>query len=229
MADEDFEEVLGRFADAVRPAGQEAPAIASAIEEVREALPRATSLAEAFGLVDRLAEAVREAYPQGHCKAGCSGCCDSQTAIFDVSPVEWEAIAHALDGWEPERKAALAERFRREHGPRLKAYKGLSLIRYFEPVADRYFARRPYSCPLLENGRCSVYAVRPLACRMYGYFAIRARFYERPAVYGCGLQTSYYETRDHLALPAVNMVAAQTRRLTRGRARILPLWLTDRL
>jgi Fe-S-cluster containining protein len=229
MTDKDFGDVLGRLADEVQPAGDEPPAIAAAIAEVREALPRATSIQEAFALVDRLTEAVRATYPQGHCKAGCSGCCDSQTAIFDVSPAEWEAIEQELARWEPARLAAFKQRFKREHGPRLRAYKGLAFVRFFEPVADRYFARHPYRCPLLEGGRCSVYAARPLACRMYGYFAIRARFYERPAVYGCGLQTAYYETREQLALPAVNMVAAQARRLTRGQARILPSWIAERL
>jgi Fe-S-cluster containining protein len=229
MAGDDFEDVLGRLGDQVPPAGGELPAIADAIAEVRERLPDARSIQEAFREVDRLADAVKATYAKGHCKAGCSGCCDSQTAIFDVSPAEWEAIAAELATWPAERRAVLKERFAREHGPRTGSYKLLSAIRFFEPIADRYFDRRPYRCPLLENGRCSVYAVRPLACRMYGHFAIRARFYERPAVYGCGLQTAYYETREHLALPAVNMVAAQTRRLTRGRKRILALWLADGL
>jgi Fe-S-cluster containining protein len=229
MAGEDFQDVLGRLADQVRPAGSELPAIAEAIAEVRERLPDAQTVQDAFVEVDRLAAAVQQTYPNGHCKAGCSGCCDSQTAIFDVSPAEWEAIELELAGWPEARRQALKTRFSRDHGRRIRAYKALSLVRFFEPLADWYFARHPYRCPLLQDGKCSVYAARPLACRMYGHFAIRARLYERPAIYGCGLQTAYYETREQLALPAVNMVAAQTRKLTRGRKRVLALWLADKL
>lgn len=229
MAGDEFQDVLGRLADQVRPAGGELPAIAEAIAEVRERLPDAHTLQDAFVEVDRLSAAVQQTYPQGHCKAGCSGCCASQTAIFDVSPAEWEAIEQALSTWPTERRDALKKRFFENHGTQIKAYRALSLVRFFEPLSEWYFSRHPYRCPLLEDGKCSVYAVRPLACRMYGHFAIRARFYERPAVYGCGLQTAYYETREQLALPAVNMVAAQTRKLTRGRKRVLALWLAERL
>ena len=234
MPAEEFKEVLGRLAADVGAGPEDTPALTAAIHTIRERLPRATNFgqthddADAFTLLDNLTAAVRTAYPDGRCTAGCSGCCDSQTAIFDVSQAEWTTIeTHVATAWSPQRRQAFRERFRAEHGSRLGAYRGLTWVRFFEPLADRYFARKPYRCPFLEDGRCSIYAARPLACRMYGYFAIRSRFYERPSVYGCGMQTSYYEQQPQLTLPAVNMVAAQTRRLTRGRARILPLWISE--
>jgi Fe-S-cluster containining protein len=230
---EDFGRILDALAETAP--GRELTPIADAVTALRELLPLADNLGEsgddrdAFVLLDRLTTAVRETYAGGHCKAGCSGCCDSQTAIFDVSPGEWAAIEREVARWSAERREAFKERFKREHGLQLRAYRWLGYLKFFEPLADRYFARNPYRCPFLENGRCSIYAARPLACRMYGFFAIRARFYERPSVYGCGLQTSYYEQQPRLTLPAVNMVAAQARKLTRGRARILPMWIAQRL
>lgn len=230
-----FDEILDSLA-AREPAGEEElPAIGAAIRTIRERLPAATNLGEtgderdAFALLDELTRAVADAYPGGSCRAGCSGCCDSQTAVFDVSPAEWAAIErHVGAEWDTARREQFMARFGQEHGPRLWMYRLLAWLRHFEPLADRYFARQPYRCPFLVEGRCSIYAARPLACRMYGYFAIRSRWYQRPAIYGCHLQARHFGQIQNLALPSVNQVAAQSKRLTRGLARILPLWIARR-
>lgn len=227
-----FEAVLNEL-EAGAPAGEEElPAIGAAIRRIREQLPLATNLGEtldehdAYHLLDELVEAVVETYPGGSCKAGCSGCCDSQTAVFDVSPREWEAVTRYVEAsWSEERRRAFRERFDREHGGRVGMYKALSLVRFFEPLADRYFAKQPYRCPFLEDGRCSIYAARPLACRMYGYFAIRSRWYQKPAIYGCRLQAAHFGKQPRLSLPSVNQVTVQSRALVKGRVRVLALWV----
>jgi Fe-S-cluster containining protein len=227
-----FDAILDRFeADCSAP-DEHLPAIGTAIRAIRERLPFATNLGEthdeldAYTLLDELVTAVGEAYPGGHCKAGCSGCCDSQTAIFDVSGAEWAAIErHVTKQWDARRFAAFKTRFKQEHGGRVRTYKALTIVRFFVPIADRYFERKPYRCPFLEAGRCSIYAARPLACRMYGAFAIRTRWYQKATIYGCGLQVNHFRQQTDLGLPSVNMVVAQSRRLTPGPLRVLPLWI----
>lgn len=73
------------------------------------------------------------------CHAGCSECCRRR---FSVTALEAEAIAEALAALPHARRAALAERA--EHGD-------------------------PGVCPALDpDGRCAVYAARPLICRSHG-------------------------------------------------------------
>lgn len=224
------------------PAGEELPAIGDAIRHFRERLVAATNLGESgddrdvYWLIDELTVAVRLAYPGSRCREGCSGCCDSHTAVFDASPLEWQRLAtHMATRWDEARRQEFTAAFTAEHGPRLNAYRLLAFLGHFEPLADAYFARQPYRCPFLLAGRCSVYEARPLACRAYGYFAVRARWTLQPTVYACTMQTDYFQTVRHaqpLHLPSLHTVLARTRRLTRRPAwlpgqgaRILPLWI----
>lgn len=249
-----FEEVLAQVEQALseRVAAPPLPAIGEAIHVFRDALAGADNLGashddrDVYVLLDRLLAAVRAAYPGVRCAEGCSGCCDSSTAIFDVWPEEWTRIeAHVSSRWTPERRAAFRARFDGEHGHRLRAYRLLGAIKHFEPVADRYWAKEGYRCPFLEDGRCAIYEARPLACRMYGFFAIRGRWLAQPSVYGCRMQADYFGdelARGGLHLPSVNAVTARVAKLTRvprwrratgsaaalGRQRILPLWIADR-
>lgn len=235
MASSDFKDILAAVEHAVTPAAQELPAVGEAVQAFRGQL----ALVDNFGrtgddrdlyhLLDGLTAAVSKAYPGSLCGAGCSGCCDSDTAVFDVKPDEWSLIEeHMATEWTPERRAGFLARFDQEHAPRLGAYRWLAAIRFFEPVADRYFAQKPYRCPFLENGRCSIYAARPLVCRMYGHFAARTRWYMRPSIYACSKQTAYFNQvreTEALHLPFANLVVTRFNRLSRGFARFLPLWV----
>jgi Fe-S-cluster containining protein len=130
--------------------------------------------------------------------------------------------------WTEAEREAFVRRFTAEHGPAIKHYRWLSAIRFFEPVADAHFERHPYRCPFLVDGRCSVYAARPLACRMYGYFATRTRWYKPPAIYACRKQADQFSAvreQEPLHLPSSDMVVARAKRLMGGNRRILPLWL----
>ena len=118
------------------------PKIERAIELARNAMTAMSKLAD--GLLARA--------PQGAvaCKPGCDHCCYQSVgvtppealAIFDhlrktLGEVELAAVAAHL--------AVTEERTR-----------GLS-------AAERFSPERP--CPFLTQGRCSIYEVRPLACR----------------------------------------------------------------
>src|SRR4029077_3631014 len=100
----------------------------------------------------RLAEGLLARAPVGAvaCRAGCDHCCyqivgvtpPEALAIFDhlsrtASDAELEAIsARVAEGHERTRGLSTGERFSPDH-----------------------------PCPFLQSGRCSIYEVRPLACR----------------------------------------------------------------
>lgn len=227
-----FASILAHLEHDVPAEAEAIPPVGTAIRAFRAALPDADNLGETgdardlYVLVDALTSAVSAAYPGSLCKAGCSRCCQSATAVFDVSPIEWKRIArHLEEDWSDGDRRALAARFEREQRPQLAAYRLLGLVGFFEPLMDAYFARKPYTCPFLVDGRCSIYAVRPLVCRMYGYFQIRRRWYTPASIYACRDQTQALGTHTPLHLPATNTVAVRARRLTGGRARLFALWL----
>jgi uncharacterized protein len=73
------------------------------------------------------------------CRTGCSDCCRRR---FSVTSIEADAIREALAALPEADRAALAERAR---------------------------AGDPGVCPALDGeGRCAVYAARPLICRTHG-------------------------------------------------------------
>ena len=105
------------------------------------------------------------------CRAGCTACCHGP---FDISVADVELIGEALDRMPAADRARVTER----------AQALLARMRALEPTwpppyavdalgGDRFdrltdaLAAEP--CPLLdEAGRCSIYADRPLVCRMIG-------------------------------------------------------------
>jgi hypothetical protein len=84
------------------------------------------------------------------CAAGCAWCCHQQVA---VAPAEAVAIArHVLRNFPPPALAALKARLAELD----RRTRGLG-------VAQR--ARLKVPCAFVADGRCSIYAVRPLRCR----------------------------------------------------------------
>ena len=84
------------------------------------------------------------------CKAGCDHCCHQ---VVGVTAPEALAIAqHVRQHWSPGELSALAARVADE----FQRSRGLSSAERFSPE---------HPCPLLNAGKCSVYEVRPLACR----------------------------------------------------------------
>jgi Fe-S-cluster containining protein len=89
------------------------------------------------------------------CKEGCSWCCHMRVTAL---PVEVLAIATALRETLPEGKL---ESLRVKIADVVAKTAGVSWV-----------DRAPTPCPLLDDGMCSVYALRPLACRAYHSFAV---------------------------------------------------------
>lgn len=103
-------------------------------------------------------EEIVDAHADWPCRKGCDECCRSLASAPLVTQEEWEGIAAAVD--------ALPEGVARQARRRME---------------DGGAASRPIACPLLDtgSGSCLVYAVRPVACRAYGFYA------EREGVLGC--------------------------------------------
>lgn len=127
--------------DALR-AGRTAAAVAAAAAAAAEVADRAW--AEARPAVEARKQ------PGFACAAGCAWCCHQQVAL---APAEALAIArHVQQAFAPPQLAALKAR--------LAALDSRSRGR---SVRERAQLKTP--CALLDDGRCSVYAVRPLRCR----------------------------------------------------------------
>ena len=107
---------------------------------------------------------VAQRHPQEvACHPGCDDCCH---ALFDLSLVE--ALALALGFLELPREARRQARRR-----------ALKAAPIFDRAVEEAFAlsgedrtqalsRARVPCPLLEQGRCLLYAQRPITCRLYG-------------------------------------------------------------
>jgi uncharacterized protein len=108
---------------------------------VTAAAPSARArLAELFARIDAFFDRVREREPGGlTCHAGCDDCCQRR---LSVTGIEAEVIAEGLAG--------LPEDVR-------------------ERASARAAAKGATACAALEpDGRCAIYAVRPVVCRTHG-------------------------------------------------------------
>ncbi|HET7538652.1 MAG TPA: YkgJ family cysteine cluster protein [Polyangiaceae bacterium] len=107
---------------------------------------------KAMAGTSRLGEALLARAPAGAlaCRAGCDHCCHQPVGL---TPPEALAIAaHLRRTSSPEQLAAVAARL----SQRAKETRGLSSAERFSP---------DHPCPFLDGARCSIYEVRPLACR----------------------------------------------------------------
>jgi Fe-S-cluster containining protein len=242
-----FEQALAEAAAGLTPdAGAPFGPLERCLAEHRERLAGVAGLGDPtrrddlYAALDEVAARLRDVHPDTRCQRGCSGCCETPTAVFEATAREWETIErHVLNAWDEARRAKLLERFEVAHRPRLGGYRVLAWLGHFEPIARRYFDTHGYVCPFLEGGACGIYPVRPVACRMYGNFATRGRWKARRGIYGCRLQADYHETRlldGRPQLPDAEAVWLRAQALTREpwwrwkrRARLLPLWVAARL
>ena len=119
-----------------------APNLESTVELARNALAATSRLAEAL-----LAQAPAGAVA---CKAGCDHCCHQPVGL---TPPEALAIAaHLREKLTSQELVTVAARF----AQRARDTRGLSSAQRFSP---------DHPCPFLNRGQCSIYEVRPLACR----------------------------------------------------------------
>lgn len=110
--------------------------------------------------VQTFGEAIRERYAVHiTCHAGCDHCCYQDFTVF---PVEAHHLARAVATLTADERQQLQQHLQQQ--TRADAL----------PIADV-----PQPCALLRDGRCSLYAGRPLICRMQGY-PLYSEMIERP-------------------------------------------------
>lgn len=141
---------------------------------------------EVLGLVSRYQEEiVRVSRMTTSCSAGCVACCFHW--VEDVNSFEAEILAAYLGKKHAGSVGRIAAQCRRDEKAlerlnaiveeKLGGERNHPLAAALDPVdlllASFYRLRRP--CPLLENGRCLAYPVRPLTCRMYVSFSAPER------------------------------------------------------
>jgi len=123
-----------------------APTLERVVELARNAMAATSRLAEGL-----LARAPQEGGAAGvACHAGCDHCCYQSVGV--TPPEALAIVAHLRSSLSVAALAELAAHIAARHG----ATRGLSAAERFSP---------DHPCPFLRSGQCSIYEVRPLACR----------------------------------------------------------------
>ncbi len=139
------------------------PAIADQLESVKD-------FYEAW---DAAVERDRRLGPEGFfCPEDCARCCERSPAVPVTAP-EALAAAEAVKALDPDLREILRGRLRSVTARvERAAMSGTPDARESSP-GDHAAAGEGLSgaCPLLVNGRCAIYAARPLFCRAYGFSA----------------------------------------------------------
>lgn len=127
---------------------------AAALELASQVLSLADQLINYFESANHLPHPIA-------CREGCSFCCFNQV---EVTPPEALRIGHYVgQNFSQEDKDGLMKRVNRSLS--LKAGKSKKKIARL---------RRQFPCPLLMDGKCSIYPVRPLVCRAMHTFNAEA-------------------------------------------------------
>lgn len=112
--------------------------------------------------IDARCRSIVDAHPDWPCAKGCAHCCRSLPHLPTVTEAEWTRL-----------KPALSEAQRTRLGEM------------------RGELEAPVTCPLLDaGGACTVYDVRPISCRTYGFYT------ERDAGLHCALVSAAAEGKD---------------------------------
>jgi Fe-S-cluster containining protein len=117
--------------------------------------------AEVAAYADEASAIVSDMYqPALHCREGCHYCCCKPNVLTSV-PDFLRIVEHVRTEFSASDRTALAERVERYAAQ-------VAGRRLDDPVDEQV------PCPLLVDGRCSVYAVRPLVCRGYNSTSVEA-------------------------------------------------------
>jgi Fe-S-cluster containining protein len=113
------------------------------------------------------------------CRMGCAHCCH---LYVSATAPELLAIAEHVSKWPQERRDALTGRLRTAS----------QLTRGLSPTER---VRLSHPCPMLEDGLCGIYPVRPLGCRAYASFDVAA----------CERSTRERDAEAPIPVPRINM------------------------
>lgn len=117
-----------------------------------------------YTLIDAVVADVQVANPPFACRSGCNACCYSPPM---VTSLEWQTLHRHLLTLPPQIQLqiiAMAEA-QRPLAATLRARRQATVRPDAPPVAQG-----PIQCPMLIDGKCSVYKARPMICRGYGFF-----------------------------------------------------------
>lgn len=217
------------------------PDFQQAVVRCREHLRHTTNLGKSgdfhdvYYLIDYLASVVHLQYPVIPCKAGCLQCC-VDAGLPRVTALEWQVIHdHLVHDLSPGTQAQILDQTRRLYAgqiDRLLDEQGRIQQSHTHPGAP---AGKPsldsMCCPLLIDGRCSAYQVRPSICRAYGFFTVRVR--EQSQVFACRMAADTLvadlksQGIEHWAMPVWDRFADRVYALNAdvGTVATLPLWL----
>ncbi len=98
---------------------------------------------------DQMISSIQAAYSPPACKVGCSYCC---YGLIPVTVPELVELSQVLEGWSDSERQLLRVRLA-AYAEKSKEYWRYDLHHFSEP------------CPLLFDGKCTVYENRPLYCR----------------------------------------------------------------
>ena len=110
-----------------------------------------------FNDIDHRVDAITQVQPAWSCHQGCDLCCHRLPFLPEINEAEWALLYKGF-----QQLAASAQEVVRQRVAESEAQ---------EKQGDGFV-----TCPLLdrEKGECLVYAYRPAACRMYGFYVTRS-------------------------------------------------------
>jgi Fe-S-cluster containining protein len=134
------------------------------LDSLRAGIRLETVVSAAAAVADFADEALAiisdEYRPPLHCKEGCWYCCCKPGVLISI-PELLRILSHVRSTFDDDSVSALTDRARR--------YAAQIEGRSFDASTDE-----SVPCPLLVEGRCSVYEVRPLVCRGYNSTSVDA-------------------------------------------------------
>jgi Fe-S-cluster containining protein len=117
--------------------------------------------------IDSVFERMQELYPKEmQCDSGCNDCC---SAIFYIQLIEAVNIGMGFRELPEFVQNRVIERAENSHRLNEELHQRIVELRekgQMEALAELSIQRVP--CPLQEDGRCLLYNLRPVTCRLYG-------------------------------------------------------------
>lgn len=103
--------------------------------------------------IDQRVHAITAARPLWPCRKGCDGCCRRLAQVPELTAGEWQVLQQGFLRLPTATQHEVARRIR----------------------ALAHWQGGEVTCPFLDDthGTCLVYAYRPVACRMYGFYVSR--------------------------------------------------------
>jgi Fe-S-cluster containining protein len=181
----------------------------------------ASRLEELYKFIDEQTQAAYQWNTFLPCSAGCSWCCER--SLFLVSATEAIAILETIESWGKHRAREVKERARSE----LSRFHQRAGYGKWTELVTRH-TKTKVVCPLLVNGVCTVYSVRPVPCRTYGVSGYKE---EGKHVYGCpkveAALYDYLQTHDTVELVDFAAIEAEMEGVLRSPLKPLIAWVGE--